>query len=58
MGIMKQYYLEQLEKEREQEVREWFKEKYGYEPSGEELALAWADYEQDEAYMWALSKDD
>ena len=58
MGILKQYYLEQEEKERELEVRAWFKDRYGHEPNDFELAMAWADFEQDEAMWWAMSKED
>lgn len=54
MGIMKQYYLDQMQLEREQEMRDWFKDKFGYDPSDEEMVAMWADFEQSEELWWAM----
>ena len=58
MGAMKQYLMEQAEKELEQTVRDWFRDKYGHEPTETELVNAWNNFEMYEALAWAMEKDD
>ena len=59
MGATKRWLLEQAEIERRQEVRDWLRDgKLGREPTEAEIDAAWDDFEQHEAYMHALDKDD
>ena len=57
MGTVKQWLMEDAEKEREADMREWFMAKYGSQLR-KELARAFDDYEPDEAMAHTFNKDD
>jgi hypothetical protein len=56
MGIVKQWLMDEAEKERAQEMREWFIAKHGRAPRRGEIDIS--EFEIDEAMEHAMSKDD
>ena len=58
MGLVKQWLINEAEKERRQEVREWLQDRLGRKPTEREIDAAWDDFELHEAMEHALSKDD
>jgi len=58
MGVVKQWQMEQADKERREEFRDWFKDKYGRNPTAKDEAKHWDDFEMDEAMDHAINKDD
>jgi len=58
MGLVKAWMMEEAEKERRQELRQWFIEKHGRPPRQGELGQALDEYEMDEAIAHAMDKDD
>jgi hypothetical protein len=59
MGLVKQMMIEEAEREREQECRDWYFAKTGkHIHNGAHLARVWSDFELDEAFEHAMTKDD
>jgi hypothetical protein len=58
MGLVKQWQMEQAEAGRHEEFRDWFKDAHGREPTKQDVAKYWDDFELDEAMEHALNKDD
>ena len=50
--------MEQAEAGRHEEFRDWFKDAHGREPTKQDVAKYWDDFELDEAMEHALNKDD
>ena len=58
MGAVKQWMIEQHERERHQEVSDWLRDRLGRTPTEAEIAAGWAEFELEEAYSQDMDKDD
>jgi hypothetical protein len=58
MGLVKAWQMEDAEQERWRTVREWAEERVGRRVTDEEVAALIDEFELEEAFEHAMSKDD